>query len=482
MYYRLKEPWAFRGWKKLPYAIQAMYGKDKHEKPHFFEKDTFLELLNCNGQEEVNVEELSPKTRQIIKEFLAHDVMEQSEEPMPSLQSWQRYLVYAGRYLKTVHWSITGKCNFRCRHCLVSALNAHHPQLPLEDCKHIIREIASCGVTRVDITGGEPLVRTDFEEIVRELSKYGIDIGTLFTNASLLTEDTLKMMLKYHQRPAVQISFDGLGHHDWLRGIDGAEAQADTALHLLQKYEFPTVAAMCIHKGNKDSIRATANYLAKLDVRALRLNAPQELGLWKQYAEQYALTEDEVWDAYRDYIKDYFADGMPIDLEMDGYFSCKKGETDYQVHFVRHAKPDSDWSKIPMCESVRYNMYIGPEGRLAPCMGFSDTAIGPKFPSVLEQPLGKLTLEGYYHDTVETRISDFLAKNPECAECEYLPRCCGGCMVQDITDDGDFLVPDKRMCYFHKHIGEQVVREAADAAILAAGLPLKMKKEKKENE
>lgn len=136
----------------------------------------------------------------------------------------------------------------------------------------------------------------------------------------------------------------------------------------------------------------------------------------------------------------------PAHVEMDGYFSCKKGETNYKVRFVHHADPDSGWDMLPMCESVRYNMYIGPEGRLAPCMGFSDTAIGPKFPSVLEEPLGKLTLEDSYYDVVNTRISDFLAKNPENAECEHLTRCCGGCMVQGITDDGDYLVPDSRIC------------------------------------
>lgn len=201
-----------------------------HKRPHFFEKEQFLELLYCNGEEAVDLEELSPKTGQLIREFLANDIMEQSERPLPPMQSWQRYTVHAGQYLEMVHWSIAGKCNFRCRHCLVSAPNAHHPQLPLEDCKRIIHEIACCGVSLVDITGGESLVRTDFEEIVRELSDYGIEIGTLFTNASLLTEGTLQMML-------------------------------------------------------------------------------------------------------------------------------------------------------PMCESVRYNMYIGPEGRLAPYMGFSDTAIGQSFPA-----------------------------------------------------------------------------------------------------
>ena len=40
---------------------------------------------------------------------------------------------------------------------------------------------------------------------------------------------------------------------------------------------------------------------------------------------------------------------------------------------------------------MRHHIYIGPEGRLAPCMGFSDTEMGKTFPSVLEEHLGKLT-------------------------------------------------------------------------------------------
>lgn len=461
MYFRLKKPWAFRGWKLTPYAVQAQYGSDKHKRPVFFEKQVFLDLLNCNGEEDVDPSAFSPKGQQVVKELLAHDMLEQSEDPLGAMESWQRYHIFPARYMESVHWSITGKCNFQCRHCLVSAPDAIQPQLSFDKCTYIIHEIAKCGIRRVDITGGEPLVRTDFEEIVKELSRYGIDIGTLFTNASLLTEDTLQMMHRYHQNPVIQLSFDGLGHHDWLRGVSGAEAMADSAFRLLQKYDFSVSAAMCIHKQNKDSLRATADYLAGLGVKALRLNAPQALGRWKQYAEEYALSEDEVWEIYRKYIPDYFADGMPLDIELDGYFRCKKGETDYKIGFVHHAAPDSDWRKIPLCESIRCNMYIGPDGRVAPCMGFSDTAIAEKFPSVLEVPLGKLTLEGYYHDVVYTSVADYLEKNPECAACEYLPKCCGGCMLQDITDDGDYLVPDSRTCYFHKHIGEEAVREVA---------------------
>ncbi|MBR2822195.1 MAG: radical SAM protein [Clostridia bacterium] len=468
MYYRLKEPWAFRGWKKLPFAIRAVAGEKKHEMPFLLKKEPFLELLCCNGEEDVDISTFSGKGQQIIREMTEAGLLEQSPEPLPPLAPFQRYHVYPSRYLKSAHWSITGKCNFQCRHCLVSAPAAHHPQLPLSDCLHIVDEMAECGILKVDITGGEPLVRNDFEEIVKALSERHIDIGVLFTNASLLTAETLDMLEKYRQHPSFQLSFDGLGHHDWLRGVPGAEKQADTAFRLLQERGFAVSAAMCIHRENRDSLRDTYNYLAKLGVRSLKVNAPQSLGLWKQYADEYALSEDEVWAAYSDCITHWFEDGMPIELMLDGYFFCRKGETEYKIHYVHHAPADSDWRRIPYCESVTRNVYIGPDGRLAPCMGFSDTVLKEKFPSVLEHPLGEMTLDSFYHDLVETKISDLLAKNPQCVSCEYLPKCCGGCMVQDITDEGDYLVPDSRCCYFHKHIGEQTVRAVADAAIAAA--------------
>lgn len=37
-YYRLTSPWAFRGWKKLPFAIQAQFDENKHKRPYFLIK------------------------------------------------------------------------------------------------------------------------------------------------------------------------------------------------------------------------------------------------------------------------------------------------------------------------------------------------------------------------------------------------------------------------------------------------------------
>ena len=54
MYYRLKPPYSFRGWRKLPYAIRAEYGENAHKRAHFFQKGPFMELLRLNGVEDVD--------------------------------------------------------------------------------------------------------------------------------------------------------------------------------------------------------------------------------------------------------------------------------------------------------------------------------------------------------------------------------------------------------------------------------------------
>ncbi len=44
-------------------------------------------------------------------------------------------------------------------------------------------------------------------------------------------------------------------------------------------------------------------------------------------------------------------------------------------------------------------------------------------------------------------------------------KCTGGCLVQGITEDGDFLRPDPKLCWFFRNKGAGAVKEVADAAI-----------------
>ena len=481
MYYRLKEPYSFKGWQRLPFAIRPESGPHMFERPHFFRKPEYLELMYCNGVEDVDISEMSETGQKILNEMIEAGIIDKSETPMEPLKPYQRYHVFPTRYAEGVHWAITGKCNFKCRHCLVSAPDSHHPQLPLSDCIRIIDEIAACGIKGVDITGGEPLLRKDYPEIFKALKERGIGIRMMFTNASLLNEEVLENLEKYGHRPNFQLSFDGLGHHDWLRGVPGAEKQADAAFRLLQKNNIYVTAALMIHRENKDCLSPTARYLADLGVGAMRVNAPQELGVWKEYGSQYALTEDEVWEIYAKYIQDFFAEGMIISSDLDGYFSCKKGETKYKIPYVHHLKDEDDLTRIPYCESVNKYLHIRPDGKIAPCMGFSYTKLGETFPNVLEDHLSDILMKSNYQDVVRTNLQQVKDHNPDCKECDMFLKCAAGCMVESMTEDGDYLMHDERICYFHKNIGEDAVRKIADEAILKAGYSLDEGKNEKDN-
>jgi radical SAM protein with 4Fe4S-binding SPASM domain len=85
--------------------------------------------------------------------------------------------------------------------------------------------------------------------------------------------------------------------------------------------------------------------------------------------------------------------------------------------------------------------------------------------AIWEEHLGDITQKGFYYDVVKTTVSDLLGQNPECASCEYLPKCCGGCMVDSISEEGNYLIPHQAICHFFKNIGEDAVRAVADKAI-----------------
>jgi cyclic pyranopterin phosphate synthase len=84
-----------------------------------------------------------------------------------------------GREITYLRISVTELCDLRCRYCMPEdgvCKKAHEEMLTLEETELAVKAAASLGIKKIRITGGEPLVRGDFEEIVKVLSGYGIDI------------------------------------------------------------------------------------------------------------------------------------------------------------------------------------------------------------------------------------------------------------------------------------------------------------------
>jgi len=100
------------------------------------------------------------------------------------------------RPLRDLRVSVTDRCNFRCVYCMPkSVFNKDYKFLPraellsFEEITRVVRAAAQFGVSKIRLTGGEPLVRNDLEKLVSSIANVeGITDISLTTNASLLTK------------------------------------------------------------------------------------------------------------------------------------------------------------------------------------------------------------------------------------------------------------------------------------------------------
>ncbi|MGH9517342.1 MAG: GTP 3',8-cyclase MoaA [Terriglobales bacterium] len=98
-----------------------------------------------------------------------------------------------GRAITDLRISVTDRCNYKCVYCRTGNEGAVYGELPFADYLRMSRLLVSLGITKVRITGGEPLLRKGVVEFVRELSKLRTSSGTgldiaITTNGHLLAE------------------------------------------------------------------------------------------------------------------------------------------------------------------------------------------------------------------------------------------------------------------------------------------------------
>ncbi|HTS38427.1 MAG TPA: GTP 3',8-cyclase MoaA [Candidatus Solibacter sp.] len=76
-----------------------------------------------------------------------------------------------GRAITDLRISITDRCNYKCVYCRTGNEGALYGDLPFADYLRMARVLVSMGITKVRLTGGEPLLRNGVVEFVRELAK-----------------------------------------------------------------------------------------------------------------------------------------------------------------------------------------------------------------------------------------------------------------------------------------------------------------------
>jgi GTP 3',8-cyclase len=123
----------------------------------------------------------------------------------------QKLIDQFGRQVDYIRLSITDRCDFRCQYCMAGDMTflPRNEVLSLEECARLVNVFVQLGVTKVRITGGEPLVRKNAMWLFEEIGQLnGLDELVLTTNGSQLEKQAKQLYQAGVKR--INISIDSL--------------------------------------------------------------------------------------------------------------------------------------------------------------------------------------------------------------------------------------------------------------------------------
>lgn len=232
---------------------------------------SFETLMLCDGMTDLQGY-MTDELNDIISRFEQKHIICKVNHDYPITEE-QKYKYFKNRYVQSVYWSITGKCNCKCRHCFVDAPSSKFGELSTDEAIDIIDQMADCGVSKVDLSGGEPFVRKDIWCLIDRMLERYIGIGSIYTNGCLIDDYTLDQFDRRSLRPGFVISFDGLGWHNWLRRKENVENETLDAIQLLIQRGYQVAVTMCVHQGNIGDLQKNIEYLANLGVPLVNVSS-----------------------------------------------------------------------------------------------------------------------------------------------------------------------------------------------------------------
>jgi len=173
--------------------------------------------------------------------------------------------------------AVTNKCRFNCWHC--SRTHRCGKDMLRDELVRVIGELQKLGVSIVGITGGEPLLRTDLEDLVESVDERSVTI--LFTSGDGLTAGRAAS-LRRSGLFGVAISLDHYEAeiHDKRRGKKGAYATAIEAVRTARSAGFYTMIQLVATRdlANEDVLDRYLSLASQLGVHEIRLLEPMPTG------------------------------------------------------------------------------------------------------------------------------------------------------------------------------------------------------------
>lgn len=334
-----------------------------------------------------------------------------------------------------VLFSITGRCNMRCRHCYMGAPEGQS-ELPLETVQRILDALCAAGATQISLTGGEPLMRADLMELIDSILLRGMDITDIFTNATLIDDGFLAQLEARSLSPIFRVSFDGVGRHDIMRGVPGAERAARRGIAALKGAGHRVILTTSVDQHTLPSLEKTYEFAKEVGAHAWGIGRPMAAGCAKSMER---LADEEFAAACHALKTMWEADGQPFTLGLESYFSHVVTKD------MQHDIPGFEPGQYA-CGSCRAFPHITHEGTLMPCPCYADTEFAGEFPSLVTGDWQTAWHSPTLRRVMDVRKEEVLQANPSCMCCEHLAQCRTGCRVSAVLAGNGLLGRDDITC------------------------------------
>ena len=327
---------------------------------------------------------------------------------------------------------ITNKCNLKCVHCINSAGENEVSELPFEIIKEIIDDAVDSKIPVLDVNGGEPFVRRDFEKILDYAVSKGLRLQVT-TNGTLITDQWLK---KYKGKvSALRISIDSPHPevHDKFRGIPGSFEKTLNNVINARRNGFVVQVQMVISRLNQDSIEKMVELMAESDVSALNVLFLVPAGKGADISKE-ALSSKELEQfigEYNNIRKRLIESKSNLQLIEE----CPQNVT---------LAKDGASKKNSKCGAGFTEMVVLNDGYVLPCAAF--IARREDF-RVADLDVRKNSLLSIYKDALLFKqVRQVQLITGKCKNCEYLLGCGGGCRAAAYLSTGDIFHEDS-MCW-----------------------------------
>lgn len=233
---------------------------------------------------------------------------------------------------RSIDIAITNRCNLCCTHCCVNSDSLKQRDiLNTEDLKEIIRKVVSCNPKSICLTGGEPMTRLDFQELLTYLRQLYSGEIRLMTNATLIDEYQAKMIAELVS--VIDISIDGIDEETCskIRGKN-VFSKVINSIKMLHKYNFNNISlSMVLTRENYFLRKEFTELNTKLGTRAV-IRAFSPIGRGKENAS-----------------------------------ILKPGEQEKEIEEKKYSNRKVDDFHVCSCGALSKELYINYKGDIYPC-------------------------------------------------------------------------------------------------------------------